>query len=452
MIGRQIIISGLILTLLAVTAATVGALWTQPETELLSSQQVFALFETQAEKEWLSNLTDQQAAFRERLNTRLAVNPDDHEAQMLKGLFFFQTGRLNAALEELKALIDKAPRFQLAHLIYGDLLLARFDLLDEIGSAPILAELISDDEQRIDQLRKEAKARLQGYLSLLETAGIPRALVSLSQTVEHALIVDKSKNRLYVYQNAGTAVPPKLIDDYYIVLGKQPGNKKQRGDLKTPSGIYFVTGHIADEDLPRKYGSGAFPVNYPNEYDRFLRKTGDGIWLHGTHKDLYSRPPLDSEGCVVLTNDEFTRIGQYVAPGTTPVIISEQVEWISPSDWLDRTIELQAKLENWRQDWERADIGAYLNNYSADFWTNGHDYNSWKTYKKRVLSRKKSQDISLSNLSLFAYPRQSVAGQEMIVANFQQHYRSNNYSGDMAKRLYLVHENGDWRILYEGRQ
>jgi len=213
-----------------------------------------------------------------------------------------------------------------------------------------------------------------------------------------------------------------------------------------------VTSYLSDEVLPRKYGTGAFPVNYPNEYDRSLRKTGDGIWLHGTNKDLYSRPPLDSEGCVVLTNDEFSRIGQYVKPGKTPVIISEQVEWISTGQWLDRTIELQAKLEDWRQKWEKADIGGYLDTYSVDFWAKGHDYDSWSLYKRIVLNNKKSQKITLSDLTLLGYPRQSAEGKEIVVANFRQRYKSNNYNGDMSKRLYLIHENGEWRILYEGRQ
>jgi len=319
-------------------------------------------------------------------------------------------------------------------------------------STPLISSLNAADTERIEHLRKEAKARLQGYLNLIDTTKIPRSLITMSDSINYVLVVDKSKNRLYIYENQGTAIPPRLIDDFYIVLGKNEGNKLEQGDLKTPSGVYFVTSFISDDDLPRKYGTGAFPVNYPNEYDKSLHKTGDGIWLHGTDKELYSRPPLDSEGCVVLTNDEFTRIGQYVKPGETPVIISEQVEWISTDQWLDRTIELQSQLEDWRQNWERADIDAYLDSYSVNFWAKGHDYNSWSRYKKRVLANKRSQKITLSDLTLLGYPRQSVEGKELVVANFRQIYKSNNYNGDMPKRLYLIHENGDWQILYEGRQ
>ncbi|MDT8420287.1 MAG: L,D-transpeptidase family protein [Desulfuromonadales bacterium] len=448
---RHTLTSCLIVLLLSTTVVSVSALWNQkPPVESVPSV-LFSPFDNQTEQQWLLSLTEQQEALWDRLKLRLQLNPDDYEASLLKALLFFQTAQLDAALEELDGLTRRAPKFQLAHLILGDLLLARFDQLEQIGSTPLLAT-INSDEERIEQLRSEASVRLQGYLSLIDKRKIPRALISLSDSVKHVLVVDKSKNRLYIYENAGTAIPPTLIDDYYIVLGKKTGNKVTEGDLRTPSGVYFVTHFIADEDLPRKYGTGAFPVNYPNEYDRFQRKTGDGIWLHGTDKELYSRPPLDSEGCVVLTNEEFSRIRQYVKPGETPVIISEQVEWIPAEQWLARTIELQTKLESWRQNWENADIPAYLDDYSINFWAQGHDYKSWSRYKKSVLSRKKFQKIDLSDISLFGYPRQSVNGKEVVVANFRQRYRSNNYNGDINKRLYLIHENGDWRVLYEGRR
>lgn len=449
---RRTLITVLIVAVLIATVASVGALWPQQPLDEKQPSVTFSPFDSKTEQQWLLTLTDRQTALRDRLENRLHVNPDDHEASLLKGLLYFQTAQLDAALYELKSLTLRAPKFQLAHLILGDLFLARFDQLDHIGSNPLLSTLNSSDDERIEQLRKEAKARLQGYLTLIDQTRIPRALISLSDSVANVLVVDKSKNRLYIYENAGTGIPPRLVDDYYIVLGKKTGNKIEKGDLKTPSGVYFVTRFISDDDLPLKYGTGAFPVNYPNEYDRFLQKTGDGIWLHGTDKNLYSRPPLDSEGCVVLTNNEFTRIRQYVTPAETPVIISEQVEWISSNEWLDRTIELQTKLESWRQNWENANIGAYLDNYSVNFWAKGHDYNSWSRHKRRVLKNKRSQKITLSDISLFGYPRQSVDGKELVVANFNQRYRSNNYNGDMKKRLYLMHENGDWRVLYEGRQ
>jgi murein L,D-transpeptidase YafK len=446
---RRFTVTALILLLLGFTVVKVSALWSdrQPH-QSLAEVSLPADFSSER---WLQSLDPQQRALLDRLDSRLQRNSSDYEASLMKALLLFQTGRLDSAVNELRLLTERAPKFQLAHLILGDLLLARFDQVGSIGASALLDKLSDKKEERIEQLRKEARARLRGYLSLVKGVEVPMALLSLSSATDYALVVDKSRNRLYVYSNIGSGLPPELVDDFYIVLGKKTGDKFREGDLRTPNGVYFVTSYLPDEKLPPLYGSGAFPVNYPNELDRRLRKTGNGIWLHGTDKSLYSRPPLDSEGCVVLTNEEFTRIGQYVEIGRTPVVISEEVEWCSSREWLDRNIELQATLERWRQSWEEADIDSYLQMYADEFWAKGHDFASWQRYKQRVFRGKTFQKIDLSDVSLLFYPP-SADRPPMVVANFKQHYRSNNYNGDMRKRLYMVKDRDRWKVLYEGRQ
>ncbi len=447
---KRLLIAVLILSLLGFTVARVGALWSQSEVEK-HPRQLELWTETLIESGWLQGLDGRQQALYGRLSQRLQRNPVDFEASLLKGLLFFQSGHLAEAIKELQELTERAPKFRLAHLILGDLLLARFDQVGSIGSNSVLQQVSTAQELSIKQLRNEAQARLRGYLSLVGEVEVPRTLLSLSSTTEYALVVDKSRNRLYVYRNLGPGMPPELVDDYYIVLGKNPGDKYSQGDLRTPNGVYYVTSYLPDEKLPPLYGNGAFPVNYPNEIDRRRSKTGDGIWLHGTQKSLYSRPPLDSEGCVVLTNEEFNRVSQFVEVGRTPVVISEQVEWISNRAWLDENIEIQATLERWRQSWEQADVEEYLQMYSEEFWARGYDLHSWSEYKKRVFGGKQFQKIDLEDVSLLAYPR-IVDARPMVVATFVQRYRSNNFNGNMRKRLYMVKEQGRWKVLYEARQ
>ncbi len=436
--------------LLIATVVSVWALWRNqpPETELDPAEKGKLQLTTDS----LQKLLPRQQALYQRLQQRLQGNPDDHEASLLKALLFFQNDRLDDAILILRDLTKRAPKFQLAHLVYGDLLVARFERLEQLGGTDLLAALDSTRNGReIENLRREAQARLRGYLALLQGQKIPAAFIALDPSIKYALLVDKASNRLYIFRNAGTGLPPQLVDDYYVVLGQKSGNKYRKGDLKTPSGVYFVTGHISDDELPIQYGTGAFPVNYPNAYDRHLEKTGYGIWLHGTDKTLYSRPPRDTEGCVALTNDELLRIGRYIEPGVTPVVISGQVEWISGRQWLDRNIELQSMLEDWRGSWERVDLADYLGSYAADFWSGRYDLDSWKAYKTRVLRWKTSQSISLRGISLFGYPTEGSEGRKMVVATFVQRYRSNNYNGDMQKKLYLVKDQRRCKILYEGR-
>ncbi len=127
---------------------------------------------------------------------------------------------------------------------------------------------------------------------------------------------------------------PRYIADYYISSGKNGSQKVREGDKKTPIGVYFVTANVPREKLTDFYGRGAFPINYPNEWDKRHGRSGFGIWLHGTPSDTYSRPPRASDGCVVLSNQDLDRISATLQVGMTPVIISDGIEWIDPLDAL----------------------------------------------------------------------------------------------------------------------
>ena len=452
MLKRGFVIIAVILLLVA-TVVSVWALWrSQPLTLVPAPQlQSEASLKPALQPAPQPGLSQRQQALLARLDRRLQENNADYEALLLQALLYMQLDRFDDALELLRQLTQLAPKFQLAHLVYGDLLLARFEPIDSLGGSQVLAALQPlADNQQIKALRLEAQARIKGYLSLLDGQKIPAAFIALDSSIAYAFLVDKANNRLYIYQNAGVGLPPRLVDDYYVVLGREPGNKYKTGDLKTPSGVYYVTREIADVELPTMYGTGAFPVDYPNEFDLHLQKTGYGIWLHGTDKSLYSRPPRDTEGCVALTNTEFLRIGRYVVPGKTPVVISSEVEWLSGRQWLEQNIELQASLERWRASWEDVALNKYFNNYADDFWADDYNLKKWKAYKARVLGQKKSQNIRLRNLTLLKYPLQGSEGRTMVEATFLQEYRSNNYNGNMRKKLYMVKDGQGWKILYEG--
>ena len=122
--------------------------------------------------------------------------------------------------------------------------------------------------------------------------------------------MDSEKSRLYVFKNIDGA--PQLVTDFYISGGKNGAEKEREGDQKTPIGVYTITSTMPKEKLSDFYGSGAFPLNFPNEWDKRLGKTGSGIWIHGTPSSTYSRPPRASDGCVVLTNEDFAAISKYV--------------------------------------------------------------------------------------------------------------------------------------------
>jgi len=112
---------------------------------------------------------------------------------------------------------------------------------------------------------------------------------------------------------------PILIKDFYVTIGKNGTGKYTEGDLKTPVGVYFVTGFINPKELPDLYGDGAYPIDYPNVWDQRHGRTGFGIWLHGTPSGTYSRPPRDSNGCVIVSNHDLNVLSPFIKKGIHPL-------------------------------------------------------------------------------------------------------------------------------------
>jgi murein L,D-transpeptidase YafK len=343
------------------------------------------------------------------------------------------------ALKRVDSLIRDHPNFRLAYLVRGDLLLARSRPLQTFGD---VAKTVP--EEKIAGLRQEALARLRGQRQRPSDDRLPRQILQLHPKQKHALLVDSRRSRLYVFSNDGGR--PRLVADYYVTLGKNGVEKTRSGDQKTPIGVYHVTADLPRKKLTDFYGSGAFPINYPNEWDRRLGRNGHGIWVHGTPSALYSRPPRASDGCIVLANPDLDSVRDFMQVGLTPVIIADEVEW-SDADALEaERRSLNAAFEQWRQDWASLDAGRYLGHYSARFRSGKQDFASWSAHKRAVNAGKKWIKVEAAEVSMFRYPREG----DFVVVTFEQTYRSNNLSNVSRKRQYWVKEAGRWKILYEG--
>jgi murein L,D-transpeptidase YafK len=370
-----------------------------------------------------------------------SVRPEPQTSpEALLNRAFEDIGRqhIDAALGHIEALIRARPNFRLAHFIKGDLLLAKARPLATLGNAP------NGPADRIVDLREEAVARLRAYREPHSSDQIPRYLLQLLPEQKYAIVVDTGRSRLYLFKNEGGQ--PRYAGDYYISTGKRGALKLRAGDQKTPIGVYHVTSSLPRKKLSDFYGDGAFPINYPNEWDRRHGRNGRGIWLHGTPSDTYSRPPRASDGCVVLSNSDLDALATHLQIGLTPVIISEGVEWLSVEEWkAERRSFLQA-LDTWRADWESMDTDRYLGHYSPSFAANGEARDAWGRHKRQVNSAKSWVKVGVSDLSLFRMPGK----EDVVVVTFSQNYRSNNLSNVMKKRQYWLREGGRWRIVYEG--
>jgi murein L,D-transpeptidase YafK len=365
-----------------------------------------------------------------------AATPEDRLSTVFEAI---EANKLDVALKRVDALIADYPNFRLAHLVRGDLLLARARPLQTFGNV-----VKTVPQERVDGLREEALARLRAARQRPGEDRLPRYVLQLHPEQKHALIVDSRRSRLYVYANDGGK--PKLIADYYVTLGKNGIDKTREGDQKTPVGVYHVTANLPRKKLTDFYGSGAFPINYPNEWDRRQGRKGHGIWLHGVPSDVYSRPPRASDGCIVLANPDLESLRQRLQIGLTPVIIADEIEWTDRATLEGERAGLAAAVEQWRADWQSRDAERYLAHYSQRFASAGQDYAAWAAHKRKVNGAKAWIKVGLGRVSMLRYPHE----RDVVVVTFEQDYRSNGLSNVMKKRQYWVKEGGRWKILYEG--
>ena len=172
----------------------------------------------------------------------------------------------------------------------------------------------------------------------------------------HALIVDKSQQRLMVWKV--TEGEPAMIASFRCSTGENEGDKWVRGDMKTPEGVYFFCSVIDGRTLPAKYGLWAFTTDYPNFVDRRRGKSGDGIWLHGRDKPLGPKP--DSNGCVALENQDLVKVSQFIKLQSTPLIVVKKLKLAPRSVIMEQERQLRDFVEGWRQAWESQDLDAYM--------------------------------------------------------------------------------------------
>jgi murein L,D-transpeptidase YafK len=382
---------------------------------------------------WVTTALAEEAS---GLSTASTTGP---ESMLVKSLQEISESRMDSALNGIEQLLKTNPNFRLAHLIKGDLLLARARPIHTIGETGLAIQ------QPIDDLREEARARLQRHLAPIPLDMTPKYLLQMPPEQKYAIVADTGRSRLYLYKNVDGS--PRYLADYYISTGKNGSQKLKEGDKKTPIGVYFVTDNLPRQRLSDFYGGMAFPINYPNEWDKRHGRSGYGIWLHGTPPDTYSRPPRASDGCVVLANDDLSALASTLQVGITSVIISDQMEWIKPHDAAALRRKLAQHLERWRRSWESGNMDDYVAIYGSDFSSGEQKLEEWMQDKRQAGAEKNPAKVGISNVGIFLYPGRD----DLAVINFDEEYSSNDLSNKIKKRQYWMKEDksGSWKIIYE---
>jgi len=311
----------------------------------------------------------------------------------------------------------------------------------------ILATVVLGQDDRHNNGIKDEPVDLSPYEEY-NVRLIPSTLLKMdAKNSPYVLLVDKYKQELYVYKFDGNY---HKIKTYECTTGSIPGNKQVNGDLKTPEGIYFFTHILDSEQLIRMYGKGearqfgirAFDMDYPNNFDRIYKKNGYDIWLHATDQPERIRLPYDTRGCVAINNRDMEEITSLISLNKTPIIISEEFEYVT-SDQLERyTTKVVDFVESWKKSWEKRDFEEYLSAYSPKFMNDNKNLQSWIDYKRKVLNKYEWIEVGISNMRIFQ-------ADEYIIAEYHQSFRTGIFHDEGTKRLYIVEIEGRLQIISE---
>lgn len=243
-------------------------------------------------------------------------------------------GQRAQALELAQDLVSRFPHFQLGQLLFADLL----SMTNGQAVDPrVVSEMATPESARkLHQLNEQANLRLARPEPSIYRGKEPAGLAFLSQKVPFVVLVDALHARLYVMTHSAEDEASrsrsglKVIFESYMSVGQRGIGKQQKGDGKTPLGLYFIQRAYPGHVLPDLYGAGALTLNYPNDLDVLDGKTGSGIWLHGSPSEEFSRAPEASDGCVVLSNPDMAFLMRLQLPVGTPVFIQRQIDWVEP--------------------------------------------------------------------------------------------------------------------------
>ena len=362
------------------------------------------------------------------------------EQRLLEVFALMARGQSKEALERVEKLVQDHPNFQLAQLVYGDLLAARTRPLQSLGDmAPDTARA---GAATLADLREEPKQRMGNVKERPPEGFIPSQFLKMSPQTRSAIAIDASRSRLYLFENTPNGL--QLKADYYVSVGKAGVSKTQEGDQRTPLGVYFISSRLDRKTLTDFYGIGALTLNYPNMLDVRRGKSGSGIWLHGTPPNQFARAPHSTDGCLVLSNPDIRTLIETTTVRNTPVVVASQLVWKSPKQLEDPAKAFSATLESWRAAKASGDIKKTLVFYTPDFSSYGKNLDQFTRMLKAEMKASKGRNVELKDLSYFLWNDSA----ETMVVSFGE-VNAGQRTG-RPKRQYWVRSNNEWKIFFEG--
>lgn len=363
---------------------------------------------------------------------------NDIEELLIKSLYEIADGNLNNALLTIDTIIEKKPNFKLAHLIKGDIYQAYAEGINAFGGPD------NQSKEKLNDLKEEARQRIKSHLKTGFSSINSTIRTTLPENLQKIIYIDTSNSRLFIFEKDGVML--NKVFDVYASIGKNGSRKNHEGDKKTPIGIYSLEKKIK-QPLSDFYGEGAYPINYPNSLDKLLNKTGHGIWIHGTPKNTYSRPPQSSDGCVVIANEDFINFEKQINNNNVKVIISDE----SYEDYFKASHESNhsdfiSAFNTWKTNWEAKNFDSYLAFYDSNAQYNFKSFKNWTDTKLKVFENSNAINVFVENFLAIDYPDDK---DNLKFVEFKQTYTSNITNNVSIKQQIWRKFNNEWKIISE---
>lgn len=354
----------------------------------------------------------------------LVATADGPEGRLIAAYVALGVGDGRKAFALTQELVRDHPEFALAQLLYGDLLATRAGVPSSFGQDG-QAALNAADERR-KALHDEALRRLAALRERPPAGKVPAEFALLPATIRHAVAVDASRSRLYLFTNGPEGL--KFDRDIYVSIGKQGMAKRVEGDKRTPLGVYWITAAVPETHLDERFGKAALRFNYPNAFDRLSGRTGFGLYLHGVPSNVMNHVPWATDGCVAMSNDDVTHLHKILELDSTPVVIASELNWVEPQLARQTAAEFRPAYTAWDNARRNADLK------DLEFW---YDANV-PVPRESMQDTRERDDVSFVAWYGDAEPMMVVTA------------RRKAEPGAETFRQYWIQRQGQWRILFDG--
>jgi lipoprotein-anchoring transpeptidase ErfK/SrfK len=161
----------------------------------------------------------------------------------------------------------------------------------------------------------ETPENTEGVVMEEEKSPESSALSRMADQKGVSVLIEKKKYRLTVLRDG------KKIKEYNVAVGKNKGDKRRVGDMRTPEGDFTVQQIQNASSWTHDFhdGKGVIENAYGPLFIRLKTEPWKGIGIHGTH-DPASIGTDVTEGCIRLNNDDLLEFRKLIAVGAKVVI------------------------------------------------------------------------------------------------------------------------------------